>query len=90
MSKPTKEQVQEKHKEFAAEVDGLSDAALRARIVSLQQALAESEMHKEANEALTQARAEVNELAGPYNDVKKAVKLKTRYILDLIAEKGGA
>lgn len=89
MSKSVKEQVQEKHKEFASEVDGLSDAALRARIVSLQQALAESEQHKEENEALIQARAEVTELSGPYNDVKKAVKLKTRYILTLIEEKGG-
>lgn len=89
MSKSVKEQVQEKHKEFALEVNNLSAADLKGRIVSMQQQLAESEAHKEANEALTQARAEVSELVGPYNDVKKAVKLKTRYILELIAEREG-
>lgn len=86
--KSVKEQVQDKYKDFASEVEGLSAAALKARVVVYQQQLAESEAHKEANESLSRARAEVTELAGPYNDVKKAVKLKTKYLLDLISEKG--
>jgi len=75
--------------EFKDAVDGLPVEALKARITSLQQQLDESEEHKEANEALTEARATVSELVGPYNDVKKAVKVKTKYILELIKEKGG-
>jgi hypothetical protein len=83
-----KNKVQEEYPEFANEISFLDLPSLRARIVSLQQALAESEEHREANDSLKEARAVVSEISGPYNDVKKAVKLKTKYILDLIKEKG--
>ena len=78
------EKVEKEFPDFANEVRGLDGAALKARIVQLQQALEESEAYKEANELLQQARAQVTELAGPYRDVKKAVKLKTKYILELL------
>lgn len=80
--------VQKEYPDFCSEVDKLDAGALKARIVGLQQALEESEAHKEANEALQQAREALKELSGPYRDVKKAVKLKTKYILDLIKERG--
>jgi len=80
----SKEKVQKEYPDFCKEVDNLPSEALRGRIVALQQALGESEDHKEANEALQNARAEVNELAGPYRDVKKAVKAKTSYLLTLL------
>lgn len=86
--KSVKEQVQEKYKDFVSEVDILQVPELKARIVVYQQQLQESNEHKENNEQLTNARALVTELAGPYNDVSKAVKLKTKYIIDLIKEKG--
>lgn len=86
MSNRTK--VQKNYPDFANEVEKLDASALKARIVGLQQALEESEAHKEANEVLTAARAEVKELSGPYRDVKKAVALKTKYIIDLIKERG--
>lgn len=75
--------------EFKEEVDRLSVPQLEARITNMQKQLEESEEHKEANVKLNNAKAEVKELSGPYNDVKKAVKVKTKYIIALIREKGG-
>lgn len=80
--------IQKEYPDFADEVEKLDSAGLKARIVQLQQALDESEAHKEANEALRDARAAVNELAGPYRDVKKAVRLKTQYLIELLKNKG--
>lgn len=76
-------------KEFKEEVDRLSVAQLEARITNMQKALEDSEDHKEQNVALQQAKDEVKMISGPYNDVKKAVKVKTKYVIALIREKGG-
>lgn len=84
----SKEKTQKDYPEFVAEVETLDVKQLKERIVGMQQALEESEAHKEANDSLKRARAEATELAAPYRDVKKAVKAKTKYILDLLAEKG--
>lgn len=83
-----KDKVQKSYPDFVQEVDTLTIDQLKARIVQLQQALEESEAHKEANEALASAKAELSELSGPYRDVKKAVGLKTKYIIELLKEKG--
>lgn len=76
-------------KEFKEEVDRLSIEALEDRVVQMQKGLDESRVHKEENEALKQAKNEVSEISGPYNDIEKAVKVKTKYIIELIKEKGG-
>jgi hypothetical protein len=74
--------------EFATTVVHLTVQQLEARITQMQKDLDESEEHKENNEALKEARDVVTNLVGPYNDVKKAIKLKTQYIIALIHEKG--
>jgi hypothetical protein len=76
-------------KEFKEEVDSLSIAQLESRITTMQKGLEESEEHREANEPLRRAKDEVAELNGPYNDVRKAVKIKTKYIIQLLRSKGG-
>ena len=76
-------------KEFKEEVDSLGVDALEERIVNMQKGLDESRAHKEENIALRNAKDEVAELNGPYSDVEKAVKIKTKYIIELIKEKGG-
>ena len=76
--------------EFKSEVDRLSVTALEARVTGLQKALGESRDHKEENTALKNAKELVAEISGPYNDVEKAVKIKTKYLLSLIKEKGGS
>lgn len=88
MKKSVSETVESEYKEFSAEVYNLPAADLRNRIAGLQQALEESEAHKEANESLIEARNEVSLLSGPYKDVKKAVKLKTKYLLELLSTRG--
>ena len=85
MSKP---KAQKDYPDFCKEVDALSADQLKARIVGIQQALAESESCKESDDELKQARAKLSELNGPYQDVKKAVKIKTSYLVELLAEKG--
>lgn len=82
-----KEKIQKLYPDFVNEVDTLTSDQLKARIVAYQQQLEESETHKEANESLLDARNEVNMLAGPYRDVKKAIGLKTKYIIELLKEK---
>jgi len=70
---------QKEYPDFASEVESLKPDELKARVVQLQQALQESELALEADEA--------REFAAPYLDVRKAVKLKTAYILGLLNEK---
>lgn len=77
-------------KEFKEEADRKSIADLEDSIVRLQKGLDESRAHKEENVALRNARDEVAELSGPYNDVEKAVKIKTKYMIELLKEKGKA
>lgn len=80
-----KEKCQKFYPDFCNEVDSLDHAALKARVVQLQQHLAESEFHKEANDELKQARAEVAVLNGPYQDTKNAVKIKTAYLIEILS-----
>lgn len=75
-------------KEFKENADTLSLSELEDYIVRLQKGLDESREHKEENIALRNAKDEVAELSGPYNDVEKAVKLKTKYLIELTKEKG--
>lgn len=75
--------------EFMEEVMGLTVAQLEARITTYQKELDESEEHKKNNEALKEAKGEVAVIEGPYKDVKKAVQVKTKYLIELIKEKGG-
>jgi len=79
---------QKEYPDFCNEVNSLTSEQLKARIVQLQQALSESEEHKNSNEVLQAAKAEIKELSGPYRDVKKAVKSKTAYILELLRNQG--
>lgn len=84
-----KDKVAKQYPDFVNEVETLTVDQLKARIVSYQQQLEESEAHKRENEDLNAAREEVKLLSGPYRDVKQAVNLKTRYIIELLKEKNG-
>lgn len=87
--KTLEEAIKDTNPEFAAEVAGLSVDDLNSRLAQLAkdgEAVAES---KEADEELEQARARATELAAPYRDAQKAIRLKSRYVISLIKEKGG-
>ena len=81
--------VQKDYPDFAAEVQGLDADAIKARIVQLQSALEESEAFREADESLARAKEEVKQLSAPYNEVRKAVRQKTSYLVQLLNDKGG-
>ena len=83
------QKVEKELPEFTAEVAGLDVQAIKNRIANYAKELEDSEQHKENNQELADAQAEVTTLAGPYKDVRKAVRMKTRYLLGLMKEKGG-
>lgn len=83
------EKVRQEHPEFVAEVVALSIEDLNARLASHAKQVAEVEDAKEADEELAQAREVASALAAPYAEAKKAINQKTRFIVELIKEKGG-
>ena len=84
------EKVQKEMPEFASEVAGLSAQDLNNRLAELAKAAEQNEQAREGDEDLEEARANASQLAAPYNDAKKVIRLKSRYIIGLINEKGGA
>lgn len=87
--KSLQEKVQEEMPEFAAEVAGLSVDQLNARLANLAKDAETNEQAKEDDEDLEKAQVEAKELGAPYRDFKKANRLRSRYVIGLIKEKGG-
>ncbi len=92
MSKPKKsiqETVQKEMPEFAAEVAELSVDELDFRLAQNAKDTEGVEQAKDEDLSLEEARALASELAQPYREAKKALGLKSKYIISLIKEKGG-
>jgi hypothetical protein len=81
------EKVQKELPEFVSEVASLSVEQLDARLAQLAKDADAVEQAKEADEALEQARERAAELNAPYVDSRKALRLKSRYIVELLKEK---
>lgn len=88
--KSVQETVQKDFPEFSSEVAALSEAELNGRLATLAKNLEESETTKENDGALEDAQALASELSAPYKDVKKAIRLKTKYVISLLNDKGKA
>lgn len=82
------EKIQEEYPEFAEEVIGLSSEQLDSRLATLAKNLDETETAKENDRQLEDAQGLVSELSGPYKDARKALKLKSKYVIHLLKEKG--
>lgn len=80
--------IQKQMPEFADEVASFDVSALEDRIVSMARSLDDVEKAKAADEGLEQAREQAKQLNAPYNDAKKAIRLKTSYLILLLEEKG--
>lgn len=87
--KSIQEQVQHDSPEFASEVVGLSVEELDARLAQLAKDTEAFHQARESDDALEEARHAASELAAPYRDGAKALRLKSRYLVALIKEKGG-
>lgn len=83
-----KEKVQKEMPEFVGEVNSLSPEQLDARLAQLAKDMESVHESQEADEELEQARERASELNAPYRDSKKAISMKSRYIVELLKEKG--
>ena len=92
MNKPrisVKNKVEKDFPEFAGEVAGLSIEELNARITHCAKASEAVQGAKEADEELENTKELVKQLLAPYREALAANRLKTRYLIALIKEKGG-
>jgi hypothetical protein len=88
--KTVQEKVQQEYPEFSTEVAGLSVEQLNSRLATLAKNLEESENAKEGDAELSDAKSLASELSAPYRDAKKALGLKSKYVISLLRDKGAA
>jgi hypothetical protein len=87
--KSLEERMKEEQPEFAGEVAGLSVDQLNARLAEQAKAAEWNQQAKEDDEELAEKKEAASEAAAPYRDAAKAIRLKSRYLIKLIKEKGG-
>jgi hypothetical protein len=86
------EKIEAEYPDFQSEVVGLPIPQLEKRIADMQKELQDAADFQEEKrgEEIQNLVNELKEARGPFTDVKKAVSLKTKYLVTLIREKGGA
>ncbi len=89
MKQSVTEKVQKEMPEFAEEVNALSVDQLNNRLAQCAKDAETIAQTQEEDQELETARATATALNAPYIDGKKAIRLKSRYIIALIKEKGG-
>ena len=72
---------------FYNTVQSMTIDELKAKIVSLQVQNEENNAFKES-EAYVQAQAEYQLVVGPVRDVARSIKAKTKFVLELLKDKG--
>lgn len=75
--------------EYVEEVAGLSVEQLDARLAALAKGLEAVDEAKENDEELQRLSEEYKNASDAYTDAKKASRLKSRYVIGLIRDKGG-
>ncbi len=88
--KSVAEKITKELPDFVNEVVGLSVEDLNSRVLGLAKGIQGIEDSKEEDEELESAKALVSELSGPYTEGRRVAKLKTKYLISLIKEKGGS
>lgn len=73
---------------FVDDVAGFDEERMRNEIVKADARLAEIKREMKADEKLNGAREIVKDLAGGYNDAKKAQAAKIEYLLHVLEERG--
>lgn len=72
--------------EFVREVRTLQPSDIDGRLATLAKNAEEVEQAMEADDKLNLARAQASEFAAPYRDAKKLLKLKTKFLVQLLQE----
>jgi len=86
--KTIQEKVQSEFPEFVSETGGLSADQLNNKLATLAKYLDDTETAKENDSDLEQAQAVASELSAPYKEAKKVLKMKSKYVIELLKEKG--
>jgi hypothetical protein len=89
MAKDVRSTVEKKYPEFVNEVAGMPLAELEKRLSTYAKQVERVNTDLEDNQKIASARELLSELLGPYRDTKKALRLKTKYVIELIKERGG-
>lgn len=79
----------EENPELVDECASLSVEQLDARLAQCAKDSQAAEEIKEADMKYQAAKDEAKELGAPHRDAKKAIKLRSRYLIALIKERGG-
>jgi hypothetical protein len=82
-----KKKAQKDYPDFTDSVDGLGLEDLKKNMVIYSQYREDSELAKQKDEGLKEAKDNVKFLSGPYNDTIKALKTKLAYLNLLAREK---
>lgn len=88
MKKSVTETVQKEMPEFASEVAALESTDLNARLAQLAKDLVAVSDAQEGDDGLADAKANATELGAPYRDAKKTIRLKSRYLVQLLKVRG--
>lgn len=84
-----KREVEKKYNSFVEETNGMSVSDLNARLNKLVKDNDDIQTAMDDNQKITDAKELLKELKGPYTDGIKENKLKIKYLIELIKEKGG-
>ena len=87
--KSLEETVREEYGTFYEEVAGLNVGDLEKRLSTYAKEYEKVDTSKEQDDALKNAQETAKEMAAPYKDAKKAIRLKSKFIVQLISDKGG-
>lgn len=86
------EKIDVAYPEYAGEVLGENILQLEKRIADLQKGLQDAADFKEEKngEAIKSLKEQLKDLNADYTEVRNAVVLKTKFLVSLVREKGGA
>ena len=97
--KNIKEKVEKEYPEFVVEVNSMGLPELEKRlstcakqmeeVQSVLDCSSENPEHQKAVTAISSTKTVLKEMTGPFTDCKKALKLKTKYLIETIKDKGG-
>jgi predicted DNA-binding ArsR family transcriptional regulator len=86
------EKVDKEYPNYSQEVLGLSVQQLEKRIADMQKGLVDAATFRDEKfgDEIRSLKEQLKDKNSSYTDIKKAVGLKTKYLVSLIREKGGA
>jgi hypothetical protein len=85
--KTLQQKIREEHPEFAEAVQSLSVGELDQRLAELAKQNEQVAEAKDADEDLAEARERASQMAAPYSESIKLIRLKSKYIISLIKER---